>query len=494
MARVDSVALPVSRFNVSLPLLVLLFAFAVVLRWGPTLLLDPDTYWHIAVGRWILAHRAVPHVGIFSETMPNAPWVAHEWLAETIFALLYNASSWNGLIFATALAFASALGILTRALLRCLEPLHALAGAGAAWLLISRHLLTRPHILALPILVLWFAVLVEARDEDRGPPLWLVPLMTLWANLHGGYMFGLVFAAIFAGEALIAARTTSGRLRVIRQWGLFGILATASCMITPFGPDTLWLPFHVMGMKFSLGALQEWQSPNFQHFQPLEVWLMGALALALCFGVRLPPTRVAMLLLLLHLSLSYGRDAELLGIVAPLLVARQVGTLLRTHASHRTSALDPIFLELSGSASRLGRAVVAAVVVLVGGIYLSHPVVRPPDSNTPAAALEAARDHHLTNGRVMNQYGFGGYLIFSGIHPFIDGRAELYGDPFMKRYHQAIWGVTDGLPKLLQEYRITWTIFAAHGTAAVLMEHLPGWQRIYRDDVAVVYARTTTKR
>ena len=52
-------------------------------------------------------------------------------------------------------------------------------------------------------------------------------------------------------------------------------------------------------------------------------------------------------------------------------------------------------------------------------------------------------------GPVLNDYGFGGYLIFEGIPPFIDGRAELYGDEFIKRYVQAMLLDSDELPKLL---------------------------------------------
>jgi len=44
---------------------------------------------------------------------------------------------------------------------------------------------------------------------------------------------------------------------------------------------------------------------------------------------------------------------------------------------------------------------------------------------TPSAALEAARNLHLS-GPVFNDYPFGGFLIFNGIKTFIDGRAELY--------------------------------------------------------------------
>jgi len=82
----------------------------------------------------------------------------------------------------------------------------------------------------------------------------------------------------------------------------------------------------------------------------------------------------------------------------------------------------------------------------------------------------------------------GGYLIFSGIEPFIDGR-YLYGDAFIKRYVEAIRLESDQLLRLLGEYGITWTLMAPQRPAVVLLDHLPGWRRLYADDIAVVHVR-----
>ena len=158
---------------------------------------DPDTYWHIVLGRWIIDHAAVPHRDLFSFSMPGAPFVPFEWLAEVAIAAIYDCFGWAGLAAAAALSAAATLALLLRLLLRSLAPIHALLATALAWHLISGHILARPHIFALPILVLWTAALVKARDEDRAPPLWLVPLMVLWANLHGSFIFGLALAALF---------------------------------------------------------------------------------------------------------------------------------------------------------------------------------------------------------------------------------------------------------------------------------------------------------
>ena len=84
-----------------------------------------------------------------------------------------------------------AFGVLARLLLEKLDPAATLVLVLAAIMLAASHIVARPHALALPVMVLWIAGLVRALDARRAPSWWLLPLMTLWANLHGGFTFGL---------------------------------------------------------------------------------------------------------------------------------------------------------------------------------------------------------------------------------------------------------------------------------------------------------------
>src|SRR5262249_42131064 len=155
-----------SRFGVSLPILFALLVYANVIGLPHHTLEDPDTYWHVVLGRWIIDHAAVPHRDLFSFTMPGAPFVPFEWLSEVGIAAIYDDLGWAGLVAATALSAAATLGLLLRLLLRSLAPTHALLPTALAWHLLSGHILARPHIFALPILVPWTGALVKAR---RGP-------------------------------------------------------------------------------------------------------------------------------------------------------------------------------------------------------------------------------------------------------------------------------------------------------------------------------------
>ncbi len=60
------------------------------------MLRDGDVSWHIAAGRWILQHRAIPTTDPFSYTVFGHPWVDTEWLAEIIYAPAYNLFGHSG--------------------------------------------------------------------------------------------------------------------------------------------------------------------------------------------------------------------------------------------------------------------------------------------------------------------------------------------------------------------------------------------------------------
>ncbi|MGC1891055.1 MAG: hypothetical protein WA709_34110 [Stellaceae bacterium] len=484
-----TLALGRSRYGLSLPLIFALGVYALIAGRGGAVLHDPDTYLHIAVGRWIIAHGAVPHYGIFSGTMAQAPWVAHEWLGELLIAWLFDTFGWAGLVAVTAFCVAAAVAMLLRQLLRSLVPMHAMIATALAVTLVIPHVLARPHVFTLPILVAWVAGLVRARSEDRAPRAWLAALMALWANLHGGYLFGLGLAGLLAAEAMLLAPDWRARRRAIGGWAFFGALALCAALLTPYGVAGLLLPFRLTGMSFAMGQLVEWRSPDFQSFEPLELWLAVVLFVGFALGWRLPPTRLLMLLLLLHMALQHRRHGELVGLVAPLLLAPALAPQLRTLSAGRSAGpVDRGLAELAKPASHRGVALAGALLTALSVAVLHGAAVRS-DVATPAAALAAVNAAHVT-GPVLNDYGFGGYLIFSGIPPFIDGRAELYGDEFIQRYIEAMLLESDELPNLLDQNRIAWTLIAPERPAVPLLDHLPGWRRLYADDVAVVHVRT----
>lgn len=447
--------------------------YVLLLALGPKLLNDPDSFSHIAVGRWIIAHAAVPTADPFSFSMHGAHWIAFEWLSEVIYAAVYALAGWPGVVVLAAGAIALAFALVTRFLLRDLAPTPALLLVLAAVVLLAPHMLARPHVLTLPIMVAWTAALVRAMDERTGPPYWALPLLTLWANLHGSVILaiGLIGPAVL--EALVEEKRAAWP-RILWQWLPFGALAVVAACITPYGPGPLLVPLTTLGLGHALNTIVEWRPQDFGQFGAFEFLLLLGI-FALSRGVKVPVVRMLVVLGLLHFSLAQVRNTDLLAMLAPLYLAAPLARQLK--APH----------EAEVSSARAFVLAAAAVIILATGLALMRPV-QPDPHNAPRTAIAAADLHNA--GHVLNDYRFGGYLIYAGIPTFIDGRGELYGGKFIARYNRdlALADLPDFL-KLLDQYKIRATLLAPDTPAVQLLDRLPDWQRVYSDDVAVVHKR-----
>jgi hypothetical protein len=459
----------------TLPFLVAAVIYVLLLLVGGALLNDADTWWHIASGNWILAN-GFPHTDPFSFTFAGKPWIAKEWLSQVAFAEAFRLGGWTAVVVLTASAIALAFGLLTYALRERLTQLPAIAMVAVAFMLAAPHATARPHALALPVMVAWVIGLVRAADRGKAPPYALLLLMVLWANLHAGFTFGLLLIAAFGLDAVVSARRDE-RLSIALAWARFAVLAVVAGCITPYGPESMLVTAKVLGLGSALSIIGEWKPASFATFGPLELALVVGVGFALWRGVTLPPVRILILLGLVHMALSADRNAELLGFVAPLVVA---GPLARQFPELRARQ--------AASSFAFGAMLAALVIPITAGVA-ARTTYLPNPANAPVAAIAALKAANA--GPVLNDYDFGGYLIASGTPTFIDGRTELYGADFTRRYYDAVTlADLDGLEAMLARYDIGATLLTAHTPANALLDNLPGWTRLYADDVAVVHIRT----
>jgi hypothetical protein len=454
--------------------------YMLLISLGSGLLNDADTYWQIAVGRWIFDHGAVPRVDPFSFTFPGAPWIAFEWLSELIYAATFSLSSWIGVAALAAFAIALAFSLLARFLLRELAPIPALILILAAVVLTAPHMLARPHVLVFPIMVAWAAALVRTTDEGSNPPYAALPLLILWANLHGSVIVGIGLIGPAILEKLLQAKKRSEWIQIILHWIPFTVLAISASCLTPYGINSLLIPLKTLGLGNALNRITEWRPQNFDHLGAFEIFLLLGI-FALSRGIRLPLVRTLVVLGLLHFALAHIRNADLLAMLVPIYLAHPLSQQIKSRPEKLSGPLPPAY--------GIG-AVVTIIAILATGLSAIR-TISPAMNNRPQAAIAAA--DLAKSGPILNDYSFGGYLIFSGIAPFIDGRGELYGAHFIERYSRAT-SLAD-LPdfiKILDEYKIRSTLLTPTTPAVAMLDRLPNWQRVYSDEVAVVHKRRGT--
>jgi hypothetical protein len=453
---------------------------------GGALIKDGDTFWHLSAGLWILENKAIPYVDSFSHTYLGAPWVAHEWLAEVVFALAYGWLSWTGITLVTALAAAISVMLLSRFLESYLQPVHTVILLLLAVGMIQPHMMVRPHALAFPLLMIWFTGLIKAVDQEKAPSGWLLLPLVLWANLHGGASLGVAFIPVLAAQSLWEASDSVIRGALVKRWLAFMVLSLLALCITPQGIHGLLFPFQMLGDSYMLSTIGEWHSPNFHKLQPLEVWVVLLLALALLTRFTIPLTRLLLIVGLLHLSLKHNRNIELLGLISPLLLAEYLKSSFYSDVDCQELERKELLYKKS---SMLVMAVVLIVLASLPYVYNKFDLVRLKEGLTAEAALKKVERMGVA-GNVFNSYLLGGYMTFKGIPVFIDGRADMYGSIFLEKYVESSKARNlDGFRELLLHYDIRWTILRKNEAVVNLLDLMPGWERIYKDDFVVVHVK-----
>lgn len=432
----------------------------------------------IEVGRWIIDHRAVPYTDVYSFTKNGAPWISSSWLAQVLFAASYSELGWAGPVILSSAAVAIAFAIFVSVLARHILAVRVVILAMVAFALSMPHMLARPHVLALLLMVGWFAGLMSAADLKRAPSFWLLVLIGLWANIHGGFVFGL---ALIAPVALIAVweAEPENRKPLLLQWIAFAAAALAAACCTPYGWNTLLAARNILDLGEVLTILSEWQPASFARFGLFEACLLGIMFFALYSNLKLSLPRIVLLVGLIHLALTHVRSIEAFALLIPIALAMPIAREMKQPKSKSLPELPyRPFIAVS---------TLATIVLGTWLFALFHPYLVIP-SQVPAKALAALKGRKAE--RILNGYEFGGYMISQGVAPFIDGRAELYGEKFVMDHHRAVsLQDVDILFRLLSDYRIDSALFNPTTPASQLLDGLSGWQKIYADESSAAYIR-----
>ena len=441
--------------------------FALVL-FLPPILNDGDTLWQIRTGEWILAHHAIPATDPFSFTAGDRPWFAHEWLAETLLALAWRAGGMPGVMALAAAATGLTAAILLHDARRFLPGIYAVLALIVALANAAPSMLARPHLLAWPCLALWCAGWCRPSQPHRA----LLPAAAGDAavgqsarQLH----HRVAAAAAFLPETLFDRPSSPNH-------SLLGRLHPAAGAVTLLNPEGLaGCCSRPHGRDGEPGLDRRVATDRFRPLAALELIILAGLVLGLSGKVAAaadPPADAA-------------RPDP-----------RRFGARAERAASRHRRRPDPGRTAWRGIGARprgaIGRTMarLASGAIGLAAIALAGRLILPLDEQRTGAAFAATIDRVPEAVRaqpVLNEYGLGGQLIFQGVRPFIDSRADLYGDAFLTRYRAIASGTPDALASALAEYRIAWTIFPAGHRVNDALDQLPGWQRRIEADGLVVH-------
>jgi hypothetical protein len=416
---------------------VVLYSFPAVWFIRGFYLSDPDIWWHVRTGQWILGHHAIPFTDPFSVYGMGKPWIAYSWLFDTLIAVVFGHFGLLGLVFyeiAVRLALAVALFHLVRSLFSEFWRSAALTGLGL--FVILDVVGPRPGMLTILFVILELDILLAVRRTGRPRKLCLLPVMfAIWVNWHIQFVYGLLVLGMFACEPLMNAvlrykpREESRMLAKPTGWTL--LASALATLLNPYGAKVYSTVFLYIGQTRVYNNIVELRSMTFrepQHFAALLLVLSAAMAL----GWRRDARPLWLILLAVPAAMAFRstKDIWLLAVVSVCVIAdgwNPTGKESRssTSARQRVAVAVWILAILMVACRRYGLSKDALDIQVAG--------------NFPEGASRFVEEHQLT-GPLYNHFNWGGFLIWRlpQLPVAIDGRTNVHGQDRVLRFSD-VW-------------------------------------------------------
>ena len=466
---------------------------------------DPDFWWHLTTGNWILSHHAVPRHDLYTFTVFDHRWITHEWLSEALMAALYAVGRLPLVSLAFAAITAAGFLLVYRAIDRRVN--FVIAGLTLALGVAAANPIWGPRIQMITFALTALTYLwVKRFCEGSSRALFLLPaVMLLWVNLHAGFVLGYAILGLaLLVEGARYALQRPGAMTFSRLRAMAAILAAsvAVAIVNPNGWDIYLYPFQTGGSPEQQRLIVEWFSPNFQMSQ---IWAFEAMIFLLIGGLavarRIEPRQFLLLLVGLGLALHSVRNLSLFMLVAvPALAdyAQQAKERIALRWPRRVPKTTPLTFALNVLMIVLVLAIVAAaslpsLVQRVDGKLVAR--------DFPVRAADFLVQHPPP-GHMLNVYGWGGYLIFrldaqtTSQPVFIFGDAALDGDALLRDYDHLQSLGTDQA-QLFERYQINWVIFHSNDPIITELRQIhnapgtTGWFELKTFDKATIMMRDT---
>ena len=489
---------------------------------------DSDFWWHLASGRWMWEHRALLRADpfdftsvIFGPSSQGGFQITQYWGAQVLLYGAYLLAGMNGVVLLRAAVFTALFYFLYRLLQRSgAGPLPAVLLLAVAVQAIVRELgyiSDRPQMWSSLFFVALLVILEHLREGRRWARFALPPFMLLWANLHGGYILGVIVLAIAAAVAQLSRHGERRRILLVAALAI----ALTGCNPAGFAALIAYPLSFLPGSQGYVAGIFEMESLfKYVNVPALPRVMPGMTAAFLLPFLTLLPRLKSLsrerrdLVLIYLLTLGMGIKAQrFLVFMVPM--ACWVSAL--NVASFRDNLPEPWRRTFQRLLPPRALGMLTAVVIV--SLAISYARVAEHSSELKPSAVfhheaEGAADYLNRSGfrgNLFNEYALGGYLAWR-LRPemkiFIYGRMpfpkllNLYSDVMNQPTKSSSLAGAGGLyyfyQKFLDDYSIDAVIIPAgdsrSGDVIRLANQLAwddAWALVYADPAALVFLRKT---
>ncbi len=448
---------------------------------------DPDIWWRLRIGEWIVENQAVPYVDYFSVNDVGKPWIEYSWVFAVIVYAVHAKFGLTGMAYfvvamGLVIAFTAHQLVRRSGLPIAIEVALAAMALGAMKPLMS----PRPWLFTILFFAIELLIISRARYSGKDRLLWVLPpLFALWANCHIQFVYGLAAVGLLSAEGLLA--TYAGRLGAKIEAPPLAP-ARVALVTTACAAATLLTPYHYLLYKQifdyiggETGYFQYITELHPMFFRSPTDWLVLLLALSAAFALgwqrKWLPFSTLLFLMSAFLAFRARRDAWVLALVAIAVIGD------RGWSSRHESAFR--FSKRQIAISAIAVALVLYLVSLSRQISESH-LQAAVEKKFPVGAVTYVKANQLA-GPLFNHYDWGGFLLWSlpEVPVVIDGRTNLFGDERLERSLNTWQGGAgwESDPDLLRAKLVISD--KARPLLSLLRKH-PGYKAVYEDDTAVV--------
>lgn len=450
----------------------LVLGFIVIVLLTRKAFYDPDGFWHIHTGQWIIENKKVPRFDTFSwyGVEHNLTWLNHEWLFDVLISLVYKAGGVN-LVMWTVAFFGGILYLLLTWFLyiRNKNIFFSLIISSISLLALQPYLQPRPQTLSFCLIVA-VCILLEKKKW-----FFVIPIMILEVNLHGGFwplfIVVITFYSFKEKPALI-------------------FLSILSVLINPYGLDMYLYTFKNQTSSIGSQYILESLKTRMAEGQNLAVLISYIILIIATHNTKIKWEEGLFAFLIGLLTFMAQRHVAfayilIMPVLSPYILIERDSSLQR-YEEKRNAKIYKNFI-------RLCTVEIIIVLLLFFGlqnfINVKSDNLVPKDTYPSDKIIQYIKDNKLN--RLFNEYGTGGYLLFNNIPTLIDGRGDPFSDKFnktsiFKDYCEVETFKIDYV-KFLQDNNIKYLLLSAKSRLSIVIGGNSRFQDIYKDDYFVIY-------
>ena len=451
--------------------LLALSALGLTVREGTRAVGDPDIWWHLKAGQYVL------NGGSFSGADPwvpfaTRPFVLTQWLPEVVAQKVYQLAGLPGVAWLRCAAMLVLLGTLLWACRRVADSAPALMAALAAMLGAGASLTERPQLVSFILLAVTLAAWWRSA-EDLRPRWWLIPLTWVWACSHGLWPVGIAIGGVvILGLAVDRRLDRRTGLRLM----LVPALSLVAAALTPVGPRLIMSSFDVSAAAGPF--VQEWQPTPASN--PFALITLAMIAVVLLSWVRsriVPPTwQIALAGVAFVATLVMFRTIAVGAVIAAPLFA----SVLQQQRSRPPKALTR-----QTAFTWLGLSLTAALIAMPTAGAMAQKPFGVPDRLRPQLAALPARTV------VLDQFAISGWLLWAEpqLIPVADLRSEVYSSEYLTAYRNNE-SVGPGWQSFITRTGATVALLSKDSALADALQQALHWRVTGRDNGYVLLEST----